>query len=32
MVIFKDGTEIKRINSAVGKAVLLEELQALLNK
>lgn len=32
MVLFKDGAEIKRINSAVGKALLLEELQTLLNK
>ena len=32
MVIFKDGVEIKRLNSAVGKAVLLEELLPLLGQ
>lgn len=32
MVLFKDGVEVKRINSAVGKGVLLEELNALLSK
>ena len=32
MVIFKDGAEIERLNSAVGKAVLLEKLLPLLNK
>ena len=32
MVIFKDGTEVKRINGSVGKGVLLTELQSLLNK
>ena len=31
MVIFKDGVEIKRLNSAVGKAVLLQELLPLLH-
>lgn len=30
MVIFKDGVEIKRINSAMGKAALLNELLPLL--
>ena len=30
MVIFKDGVEIKRINTPVGKAVLLQELLPLL--
>ena len=29
MVIFKDGKEIKRINSAIGKAALLQELTPL---
>lgn len=32
MVLFKDGVEIKRINSAMGKNALLQELEALLNK
>ena len=32
MVIFKDGVEQKRINGAVGKAALLEDLLPLLNK
>ena len=32
MVIFKDGVEIKRINSAMGKAALLNELLPLLEK
>ena len=32
MVIFKDGVEIKRINSAIGKAALLDELLPLLEK
>lgn len=32
MVIFKDGVEIKRLNSAVGKAVLLAELLPLLGQ
>ena len=32
LVIFKDGAEIERLNSAVGKAVLLEKLLPLLNK
>lgn len=32
MVIFKDGAEIKRINSAIGKGALLAELEPLLNK
>lgn len=32
MVIFKNGAEIERLNSAVGKAVLLEKLLPLLNK
>ena len=32
MVIFKDGIEIKRINSSIGKAPLLKELLPLLEK
>ena len=32
MVIFKDGVEIKRINSAMGKAALLQELMPLLTQ
>ena len=30
MVLFKDGVEIKRINAAMGKNALLQELEALL--